>query len=99
MAGIRSNYCTSENQFVNAVNSWLLLITSDRINAQLLLGCRLTLSEEWVHAKTLAKLGSLEKPAMTSSGVNGVQQGEFRPVVQETALLHTEGHVPAWVSM
>lgn len=68
MVGIRSNYCISENQCAHAVNLQLLLITSDEINTQLLLGCHLTLSEEWVHAKMLAMLGSLEKSA-TSSGV------------------------------
>ena len=48
MASIKSNYYISENQFVHAViNLGLSLITNDKINTQLPLGCCCMLAEEW----------------------------------------------------
>ena len=67
VASIKSNYCTSENQFVHAViNLWMTLITNDKINMQLPLGCCGMLSKEWVHSKVLVMLGCLEKSVMSS---------------------------------
>lgn len=76
-SSIKSNYCSSDKQFVRAViNLWLSLITNDKINRQLLLSCCHTLSEEWAHTKILAPPGFLEKPVM-SSIVNLLQQEEL----------------------
>lgn len=56
-----------KNQSVHVViNLWLSLISSDKINMQLLLGCHQTLSEEWVHTKMLVTVCFLEKTVMTS---------------------------------
>ena len=74
---IKSNYCTSKNQFVHVViNLWFSLLTNDKINMRLLSGFYDTLSKEWAHTKILVTLGFMEEPVMSYT-MHLVQEEEY----------------------